>query len=50
MTDDMGYADVGFNGRTDIPTSNIDSIANNGAHIVNGYVSFPVCDLVEQVL
>lgn len=43
MTDDMGYADVGFNGCTDIPTPNIDSIAYNGAHIVNGYVSFPVC-------
>ena len=43
MTDDMGYADVGFNGCKDIPTPNIDSIAYNGAHIVNGYVSFPVC-------
>ena len=43
MTDDMGYADVGFNGCKDIPTPNIDSIAYNGANIVNGYVSFPVC-------
>lgn len=43
MTDDMGYADVGFNGCKDIPTPNIDSIAYNGAHIINGYVSFPVC-------
>ena len=43
MTDDMGYADVGYNGCKDIPTPNIDSIAYNGAHIVNGYVSFPVC-------
>ena len=24
MTDDMGYADVGFNGCKDIPTPNID--------------------------
>ena len=43
MTDDMGYADVGFNGCKDIPTPNIDSIAYNGANLVNGYVSFPVC-------
>ncbi len=43
MTDDMGYEDVGFNGCKDIPTPNIDSIAFNGANLVNGYVSFPVC-------
>ena len=28
MTDDMGWADVGFNGCKDIPTPNIDRIAN----------------------
>ena len=27
LTDDQGYADVGFNGCTDIPTPHIDSIA-----------------------
>lgn len=43
MTDDMGYADVGFNGCTDIPTPNIDSIADHGVNLVNGYVTFAVC-------
>jgi arylsulfatase A-like enzyme len=43
MTDDMGYADVGFNGCTDIPTPNIDIIANEGVRFDEGYVSFPVC-------
>lgn len=43
MTDDMGYADVGFNGCKDIPTPNIDRIANNGARFTEGYVTFPVC-------
>ncbi len=43
MTDDMGYADVGFNGCTDIPTPNIDRIADQGVKFTDGYVSFPVC-------
>jgi arylsulfatase A-like enzyme len=43
LTDDQGYADVGFNGCTDIPTPNIDSVAENGVKFTDGYVSFPVC-------
>ncbi len=43
MTDDQGYADVGFNGCKDIPTPNLDSIANNGVRFANGYVSYAVC-------
>jgi len=43
MADDLGYADVGFNGCEDIPTPHIDSIAANGVKFTNGYVSYPVC-------
>ena len=43
MADDLGYADVGFNGCKDIGTPNIDSIASNGVKCTNGYVSYPVC-------
>ena len=43
MTDDMGYADVGFNGCKDIPTPNIDRIASNGVRCTSGYVAYPVC-------
>ncbi|APG63533.1 N-acetylgalactosamine 6-sulfate sulfatase [Sphingorhabdus lutea] len=43
MTDDQGYADVGFNGSRDIPTPNIDRIANEGVRFERGYVTFPVC-------
>lgn len=43
LTDDQGYADVGFNGSTEIPTPNIDRIANEGVRFDQGYVSFPVC-------
>ena len=43
LADDLGYADVGFNGCKDIPTPNIDRIASNGVKFTNGYVCFSVC-------
>lgn len=43
LTDDQGYNDVGFNGCKDIPTPNIDRIANEGVKFTNGYVSYAVC-------
>lgn len=43
LTDDQGYADVGFNGCKDIPTPNIDRIANEGVKFTSGYVTYPVC-------
>ena len=43
MADDLGYQDVGFNGCKDIPTPNIDSIANNGVRFTSAYVSYSVC-------
>jgi arylsulfatase A-like enzyme len=43
ISDDQGYADVGYHGCKDIPTPNIDSLAENGVRFTNGYVSCPVC-------
>lgn len=43
IADDLGYGDVGFNGSTEIPTPNIDRIANEGVMFTRGYVTFPVC-------
>jgi arylsulfatase A-like enzyme len=43
VADDLGYADLGVQGCTDVPTPNIDSIARNGVRFTNGYVSCPVC-------
>ena len=43
MADDLGYADVGFNGCQDIPTPHIDSIATNGVKFTSGYVAYSVC-------
>jgi arylsulfatase A-like enzyme len=43
LADDLGYADVGFNGCKDIPTPNIDRIASNGVKFTSGYVTYSVC-------
>lgn len=41
--DDMGYADVGFNGSKEIPTPNLDALAASGVRFTSGYVSGPYC-------
>lgn len=41
LTDDQGWADVGFNGGTDIPTPELDRLALEGVIFSNGYVSHP---------
>src|ERR1700722_1494224 len=43
LADDMGFADVGFQGCRDIPTPHIDSLAKSGVRFTNGYVSGPYC-------
>lgn len=43
LTDDQGYADVGFNGCQDIPTPNLDRLAASGAICTDGYVTYAVC-------
>ncbi len=43
LADDLGYADVGFNGCQDIPTPNIDSLAQDGVRFTDGYVTHPWC-------
>lgn len=43
LSDDVGWGEYGFQGATDIPTPNIDSIARNGVRFTQGYVSGPYC-------
>lgn len=43
LSDDVGWGEYGFQGATDIPTPNIDSIAKNGVRFTQGYVSGPYC-------
>ena len=43
LGDDLGYCDVSMYGCSEIPTPNIDSIAESGVKFTNGYVTAPVC-------
>src|SRR5213596_2331603 len=43
LADDLGYADVGFQGCKDIPTPHLDALAKAGVICANGYVTCPVC-------
>ncbi|MEO0795589.1 MAG: sulfatase-like hydrolase/transferase [Verrucomicrobiota bacterium] len=43
MADDLGYADVGFNGSTAVETPVLDSLAQQGVICENGYVTHPYC-------
>lgn len=43
LADDLGYADVGFQGCKDIPTPNLDRLASDGLRFSNGYVSAAYC-------
>ena len=43
VADDLGYADVGFQGARDFDTPHIDRLAASGVRFTNGYVSHPYC-------
>lgn len=43
MCDDLGYADVGFNGATEIQTPSLDALAKAGTICTSGYVVHPFC-------
>lgn len=43
LCDDLGYADVGFNGAKDIKTPMLDWLAKNGTIFSSAYVTHPFC-------
>ncbi|MEY4482659.1 MAG: Arylsulfatase [Verrucomicrobiota bacterium] len=43
VADDLGYGDIGVHGGKDVPTPNIDALANRGVRCTSGYVSAPYC-------
>jgi arylsulfatase A-like enzyme len=49
LVDDLGYADVGFNGSKEIRTPNIDKLAQAGAILDSHYVQ-PVCSPTRAAL
>jgi uncharacterized protein (TIGR03437 family) len=50
VADDLGYADIGVHGSTEIVTPHIDSIARNGVRFTQGYVTAPVCNATRAGL
>lgn len=50
MADDMGYADVSFNGRPDLSTPNIDAIAKAGVRFTRSYANSAVCSATRVAL
>src|SRR5688500_10406489 len=49
VADDMGFADAGFNGCTDIKTPNLDRLAASGVRLEQWYVQ-PVCSPTRAAL
>src|SRR5687768_9078414 len=49
MADDLGYADCGFNGGTEIATPNLDALAASGVVLESFYVQ-PVCTPTRAAL
>jgi arylsulfatase A-like enzyme len=43
FADDLGYGELSIQGSSDVPTPNIDSLAQNGIRFTQGYVTHPVC-------
>ncbi|WP_158970164.1 sulfatase [Paraglaciecola sp. L3A3] len=43
LADDLGYNDVGFTGKTEINTPNLDKLAADGIIFENAYVTHPYC-------
>ena len=43
LADDLGYADLGFTGATDIATPHLDNLARHGVVFANGYSAHAVC-------
>jgi len=49
VADDLGWKDVGFNGATDIKTSNLDALAAGGAKLTQFYAQ-PMCTPTRAAL
>src|SRR3954453_19658805 len=43
VADDLGYAELSYNGCKDFATPNVDALAKSGVICANGYVSHPFC-------
>jgi arylsulfatase A-like enzyme len=50
LSDDLGYADVGFQGSREVPTPHLDALARSGVRCTSGYVTHPFCSPTRAAL
>lgn len=50
LADDLGYADLGFQGCQDIPTPHLDALAKRSVRCTSGYVTHPFCSPTRAAL
>jgi arylsulfatase A-like enzyme len=50
VADDLGWGELGFQGNKDLPTPQLDSLAQNGVRLTSGYVSGPYCSPTRAAL
>jgi arylsulfatase A-like enzyme len=50
MTDDLGYADLGIYGATDIKTPNLDRLAREGVRLTDAYANGVLCSPTRAAL
>ena len=43
LSDDLGYADLGFHGSKEVRTPHLDALAKSGVRCTSGYVTHPFC-------
>jgi len=50
VADDLGWGELGFQGNKEIPTPQLDSLAQNGVRFTSGYVTGPYCSPTRAAL
>ena len=50
LSDDHGYADVGFQGSKEVPTPHLDALAKSGVRCTSGYVTHAFCSPTRAAL
>ena len=50
LSDDLGYADLGFQGSKEVATPHLDALARSGVRCTSGYVTHPFCSPTRAAL
>jgi arylsulfatase A-like enzyme len=50
LSDDLGYAELGFQGSKEVATPHLDALARSGVRCTSGYVTHPFCSPTRAAL